>query len=55
MATILGILKAFLEALPFVDRLVRAFTKTPQEKVDKSVEDQRKEIDEFKRTGRPPQ
>ena len=55
MATILGILKAILEALPFLDRLLRAFTKTPQEKVEKGVEDLRSEIDEFKKTGRPPQ
>lgn len=55
MGTILGILKAILEALPFIDRLIRAFTKTPQEKTEKSVEDLREEIDDFKRTGRPPQ
>jgi len=52
--SILGILKAVLEALPFFDRLFRAFQKTPQEKVDQGVEDTRKDLDEFKRTGRPP-
>lgn len=52
--TILGIFKAILEALPFLDRLFKAFQKTPQEKVEKDVEDARKDLDEFKRTGRPP-
>jgi len=54
MATILGVLKAILEALPIISKLVRAFQKTPQEKTEKNIEDQRQEIDEFKKTGRPP-
>jgi len=52
--TILGILKSILEALPFLDRLFKSFQKTPQEKVDEVVEDHRKDLDQFKRTGRPP-
>lgn len=55
MTTLLGILKALLEAIPFLDRLLRSFQKTPQEKVEKSVEEVRSELDEFRRTGRPPQ
>lgn len=53
MTTILGILKALLEAFPAIDRILRVFKKTPQQGVDESVEDLRKEIDEFKKTGRP--
>lgn len=53
MTTILGILKALLEAFPAIDRILRVFKKTPQQSVDESVEDLRKEIDEFKKTGRP--
>lgn len=53
MSTILGILKGLLDALPILDRLIRSFQKTPQEKVDKGVEDHRKQIDDFKKTGRP--
>lgn len=55
MTTILGILKALLEAFPALEKLIRMFKKTPQESVDKSVEDLREEIDEFKKTGRPGQ
>jgi hypothetical protein len=51
--TILGILKGLLEALPALERIIKFFRKTPQENVDVGVEDLRKEIDEFKRTGRP--
>jgi hypothetical protein len=54
MSTILGILKGILDAIPILDRLIRSFQKTPQEKVDKGVEDLRDEVDEFKKTGRPP-
>ena len=53
MTTILDIIKGILAAIPILDRLIRSFQKTPQEKVDSGVEDSRKEIDEFKRTGRP--
>lgn len=53
ITTILGILKALLEAFPSLERIIRSFRKTPQENVDGNVEDLRKEIDEFKRTGRP--
>jgi len=53
MTTILGILKALLDAFPAIDRIFRAFKKTPQQKVDENVGDLRKEIDEFKKTGRP--
>lgn len=53
MLTILNILKGILSALPLVDKLINLFKKTPQEKVDQGVEDLRKEIDEFKKTGRP--
>ena len=53
MSTILGILKALLEAFPAIDRILRAFKKTPQQNVDQSVEDLHKEVDEFKKTGRP--
>ena len=38
MATILGVLKAILEALPIISKLVRAFQKTPQEKTEKGIE-----------------
>lgn len=51
--TILGILKALFEVFPALEKLLRMFKKTPQQKVDEGVEDLRKEIDEFKRTGRP--
>ena len=54
MQSLLGILKALFEILPALERLVRAFKKTPQEKVEKGIEEQRKELDEFKKTGRPP-
>lgn len=53
MATILGILKSLLDAFPAIDRILRVFKKTPQQSVDENVEDLRKEIDEFKKTGRP--
>jgi chromosome condensin MukBEF MukE localization factor len=53
MGTILGILRALLEAFPAIDRILRAFRKTPQQKVDESIEDVREELDEFRRTGRP--
>ena len=51
--TILGIFKALLEAFPSLERIIRSMRKSPQENVDSNVEDLRKEIDEFKRTGRP--
>lgn len=51
--TILGILKGLFEALPALERIIRFFKRSPQENVDDGVEDLRKEIDEFKRTGRP--
>jgi hypothetical protein len=53
LATILGILKGLLDALPALDNIIKFFKKTPQENVDKSVEDLREEIDKFKETGRP--
>ena len=53
MSAILDILKGILSALPLVDKLINLLKKTPQEKVDQSVEDLRKELDEFKKTGRP--
>jgi hypothetical protein len=54
-ATILGILKGLLEAVPALERIIKFFRKTPQENVDVGVEDLRKELDEFKRNGRPGQ
>lgn len=54
MTALLGILKTLFEALPLISSLIRAFRKTPQEKVEKGIEEQRSDIDEFKRTGRPP-
>ena len=53
ISTILGIIKALLEAFPSLERIIRSLRKSPQEKVEDNVEDLRKEIDEFKRTGRP--
>lgn len=53
MQTILGILKALLDVFPAIDRILSGFRKTPQQKVDENVEDLRKEIDKFKKTGRP--
>lgn len=54
IATILGVLQSILAAIPALDRIIAFFKKTPQEKVDESVKEGRDEIDEFKRTGRPP-
>jgi hypothetical protein len=53
MSTILGILRALLEAFPAIDRILRVFKKTPQQEADENIGDARKELDEFRRTGRP--
>lgn len=55
MSSVLAALKSFLAALPLLEKLLKLFIKTPQEKTKKGVEDARREIDEFKKTGRPPQ
>lgn len=55
MTTLLGILQAIIALVPALDRLLRSLRKTPQEKVEKGVEEVRSEIEDFKRTGRPPQ
>jgi len=55
METLKLILLALVEALPIIGGLIKSFKKTEQEKADKAVEEVRKEIDEFRRTGRPPQ
>lgn len=54
MGTILGILKALLEAIPLLGKLISLLEKPQQQKIEENVEDVRKEIDDFKKTGRPP-
>lgn len=54
MTTIISILTSLLKSLPLIERLIRSFIKTEDEKADAAVEEVRKEIDEFRRTGRPP-
>jgi hypothetical protein len=50
VAQILLILKALFEAIPILNKW---FSKTPTQKVDEGKEDVRKELEEFKETGRP--
>lgn len=54
MSSVLAALKAIFAALPVLEKLLKLFIKTPQEEIKKGVEDARSEIDEFKKTGRPP-
>lgn len=49
-ATILGALKALLEAIPILNRL---FSKTPTQKVDEVNRGVDQSIDESDKTGRP--
>ena len=54
MSTIISIIVGFFKSLPAIERLLKVFIKTPQEASDDAVAQVREEIDEFRRTGRPP-
>ena len=54
MSAIISIIVSLFKSLPLVEKLLGIFMKTEDEKAASAVEEVRKEIDEFRRTGRPP-
>jgi hypothetical protein len=50
LATILGLIQGFLQAIPILNRW---FTKPTESKVEDAAVKARNELDEFKKTGRP--